>query len=90
MFLPLLATIQNFTYDIKYIIEMTPSIKFVVEIFDRFVWAFGLCIVAWSYLRSVLTIDADFLPDQYSRKLFMACAYDAEQQLLPFTFTVVT
>jgi hypothetical protein len=31
----LLVAIQNFTYDTKYIIETTPSIKFDVEIFDR-------------------------------------------------------
>jgi hypothetical protein len=34
MFPSLLAVIQNFTYDIKYIIETTPSIKFSVKIFD--------------------------------------------------------
>jgi hypothetical protein len=42
----LLAAIQNFTYDTKYIIETAPSIKFGVEIFDRVAWAFGPCIAA--------------------------------------------
>jgi hypothetical protein len=66
-----------------------PSIKFGVEIFDRVVWAFGPCIAAWPYLRPVLTIDAGFLSGRYIDKLFMACDYDAEQQLLPLVFVVV-
>jgi MULE transposase domain len=86
----LLAAIQNFTYCTKYIIETTSSTKFSVEIFDRVAWAFGLCIAAWSYLRPVLTIDAGFLSGRYVSKLFMACGYDAEQQLLPLAFVVVT
>jgi hypothetical protein len=31
----LLAAIQYFIYNTKYIIETTPSIKFGIEIFDR-------------------------------------------------------
>jgi hypothetical protein len=31
----LLTAIQGFTYDTKYIIEISPSIKFGVKIFDR-------------------------------------------------------
>jgi hypothetical protein len=46
----LLAAIQNFIYDTKYIIETVPSIKFDVEIFDCIAWAFGPCITAWPYL----------------------------------------
>jgi MULE transposase domain len=52
-------------------------------------WAFGPCIAAWPYLRPVLTIDAGFLSGRYAGKLFMACDYDAEQQLLPLAFDVV-
>jgi hypothetical protein len=73
----------------KYIIETAPSIKFGVEIFDRVAWAFGMCIAAWPYLQPILTIDAEFLSDRYAGKLFMACGYDAEQQLLPLAFVVV-
>jgi MULE transposase domain len=87
--LSLLAAIQNFTYGTKYIIETTPSTKFGVEIFDRVAWTFGSCIAAWPYLRPVLTIDAGFLSGRYVDKLFMACSYDVEQQLLPLTFYVV-
>jgi hypothetical protein len=43
----------------------------------------------WPYLRSVLTIDAGFLSGRYAGKLFMACSYDAEQQLLPLAFVIV-
>jgi hypothetical protein len=68
---------------------MTPSIKFGVEIFDRLVWAFDLYIAACPYLRPVLTINAEFLSSRYADKLFIACGYDAEQQLLPLTFAVV-
>jgi hypothetical protein len=46
MLLSLLANIQNSIHDTKYIIEMTPSTKFGVEIFDRVAWKFGLCITA--------------------------------------------
>jgi hypothetical protein len=85
----LLAVIQSSTYDTKYSIETLTSIKFGVEIFDRVAWAFGLCIAAWPYLRSVLTFDVEFLSGRYAGKLFMAYGYDAEQQLLPLAFTVV-
>jgi hypothetical protein len=85
----LLAAIQNSTYGTKYIIETTPSTKFGVDIFDRVVWAFGPFIIAWTYLRPVLTIDAGFLSCRYAGKLFMACDYDAEQQLLSLAFVVV-
>jgi hypothetical protein len=79
MLLSLLATIQNSTYGTKYIIEIAPSIKFGVEIFDRVAWVFGPCITAWSYLRLVLTIDAGFLSGRHAGKLFMTCDYDVEQ-----------
>jgi hypothetical protein len=49
----------------------------------------GPYIAARAYLRSVLTIDAGFLSGQYVGKLFMACGYDAEQQLLSLVFAVV-
>jgi MULE transposase domain len=85
----LLSAIQSFTYGTKYIIETSLLIKFGVEIFDHVAWAFGPCIAAWPYLRPVLTIDAGFLSGRYAGKLFMACGYDAEQQLLPLAFVVV-
>jgi hypothetical protein len=63
---------------VKYIIKTTPSTKFGVEIFNRVAWTFGPYIVAWPYLRPVLTIDAGFLSGRYADKLFMVCGYDAE------------
>jgi MULE transposase domain len=42
-----------------------------------------------TYGMPVLTIDAGFLSGRYAGKLFMACGYDAEQQLLPLAFAVV-
>jgi hypothetical protein len=74
----LLAVIQSFTYCTKYIIETLPSIKFIVEIFDRVVLIFGHCIAARPYLRPVLTIDAGFLSGRYAGKPFIICGYDAE------------
>jgi hypothetical protein len=85
----LLAAIQNFTYDTKYIIETVTSIKFGVEIFDHIARAFGPCIAAWSYLWPVLTIDAGFLSGRYAGKIFMICVYDTEQQLLSLAFVIV-
>jgi hypothetical protein len=78
----LLVAIQNSTYGTKYIIETSPSTKFGVENFNHIAWAFGPCIAAWPYLRPVLTIDVGFLSGWYAGKLFMACGYDVEQQLL--------
>jgi hypothetical protein len=75
----LLAAIQNFTHGTKYIIEMVPSTKFGVKIFDRVARTFGSCIAEWSYLQLVLTIDVEFLSGRYAGKLLMACGYDAEQ-----------
>jgi hypothetical protein len=89
MLLSLLATIQNFTYGTKYIIETASSIKFSVEIFYRVVWVFHPCIAVCPYLRPVLTIDVGFLLSRYVGKLFMAYGYDAEQQLLLLAFAVV-
>jgi MULE transposase domain len=66
-----------------------PSTKFGVEIFNRVAWTFGPCIAACPYLRPVLTIDTGFLSGRYTGKLFIACGYDAEQQLLPLAFAVV-
>jgi hypothetical protein len=37
----------------------------------------------------VLTINSGFLSGRYVDKLFMACGYEAEQQLLPLIFAVV-
>jgi hypothetical protein len=85
----LLAAIQSFTYDTKYIIETSPSIKFGVEIFYHVAWALVNVIAAWPYLRPVLTIDAGFLSGRYVGKLFMICGYDAKQQLLLLAFAVV-
>jgi hypothetical protein len=82
MLLSLLVAIQNFIYGTKHIIETAPSIKFGVEIFNRIVWTFGLCIAARPYIRPVLTIDVGFLSGRYAGKLFMVCGYDAGQQLL--------
>jgi hypothetical protein len=84
----LLTAIQNSTYGTKYIIEITPSTKFGVD-FDRVAWAFGPCITTWPYLRPVLTINTGFLSGRYAGKLFMACGYDVEQQLLPLAFAVL-
>jgi hypothetical protein len=35
------------------------------EIFNHVAYTFGPCIVAWSYLRPILTIDTGFLSDRY-------------------------
>jgi hypothetical protein len=48
-----------------------------------------MCIAAWFYLRPILTIDTGFVSGRYANKLFMICAYIAEQQLLPLSFVVV-
>jgi hypothetical protein len=69
--------------------ETTPSTKFGVKFFYHVVWAFGLCIAAWPYLRPILTIDARFLSGWYAGKLFMTCDYDVKQQLLSIVFVII-
>jgi hypothetical protein len=68
---------------------MVPSTKFGVEIFYCVTWTFGPYIAAWPYLRPILTIDTEFLLGRYAGKLFMACDYDAEQQLLSLACAVI-
>jgi hypothetical protein len=46
MLLFLLIVIQNFINDTKYIIETTPSIKFIAKFFDCVAYAFGPYIAA--------------------------------------------
>jgi hypothetical protein len=75
----LLAIIQNFTNDIKYLIVMVPSIKFSVEIFNCVAWSFDSYIAARPNLWPVLTIDAILLLGWYFDKLFMTCTYDTKQ-----------
>ncbi|XP_078165588.1 uncharacterized protein LOC144560300 [Carex rostrata] len=60
----------------------------VVE-FVAVAWAYGACITAFDYLRSVISIDATFLSGRYEGRLLMACGYDAENQLLPLAFAIV-
>jgi hypothetical protein len=38
--------------------------------------------------KTVISIDAAHLSGRYAGKLFMACGYDAEQQLLPLAFCI--
>ena len=75
----LLGAIKASNSGIQYLIEHDPSTKFGVHIFNRVAWAFGPCIEAWPHLRPVISVDAGHLSGRYKGKLFMACAYDAEQ-----------
>jgi hypothetical protein len=89
MFSSLLAVIQNFSYDVKYIIETVTSTNFGVEIFLSCYMGIWSVYFSMTYLRSVLTIDTRFLLGRYANKLFMICAYDIKQQLLSLAFAVV-
>ena len=84
----MLGAIQTSTPGTKYVIEHEPSTKMGIRIFTRVAWAFGPCIESWPYLRPVISVDAGHLSGRYKGKLFMACAYDAEQQLLPIAFGI--
>ena len=84
----LLGAIKASNPGTEYLIEHEQSNTFGVHIFNRVAWAFGPCIQAWPHLRPVITVDAAFLSGRYKGKLFMACAYDAEQQLLPLAFAI--
>jgi MULE transposase domain len=67
---------------------MEPSIRSEVCYFKCAVWAWGPCIEAFRYLRSVISIDAAFLSRRYERRLLMACGYDVENQLIPMAFAL--
>jgi hypothetical protein len=84
----LLGAIKASNPGTQYLIEHEPSTKWGINIFNRVAWAFGPCIEAWPHLRPVISVDAGFLSGRYKGKLFMACAYDAEQQLLPLAFAI--
>ena len=86
---PLLSAIQSSTPGTKFKIDSEPSDQFGVHIFQRAAWAYGPCIAAWSHLRPVISIDAGHLSGRYKGKLYMACAYDAEQQVLPLAFAIM-
>ena len=58
-------------------------------LFKAIAWAFGPCIQAVPYIRPVISIDACFLSGRYEGRLLIACAYDAENQLLPLAFAIV-
>jgi hypothetical protein len=85
----LLAVIQNFTNDTKYIIETAHSIKFGIIIFDRVAMSIWSVHCSMALLTVSLNYDARFLSGWYAGKLFMECAYDADQQLLSLIFIVV-
>jgi len=57
--------------------------------FKGIAWAFGACIQAVPYIRPVISIDACFMSGRYEGRLLIACAYDAENQLLPLAFAIV-
>jgi hypothetical protein len=69
--------------------ESTGAIMQGVEHFVAVAWAFGPCIAAFRYLRPVISIDACFMSGRYEGRLLIACAYDAENQLLPLAFAIV-
>jgi hypothetical protein len=60
-----------------------------VKIFKSIAWAYGLCIVAFKHLRSVITIDVGFLSGHYKGRLLMVCRYDTENKLLPLVFRIM-
>ncbi|XP_078165212.1 uncharacterized protein LOC144559917 [Carex rostrata] len=45
--------------------------------------------MAVPYIRPVISIDACFMSGRYEGRLLIACAYDAENQLLPLAFAIV-
>ena len=57
--------------------------------FKVIAWAFGPCIQAVPYIRPVISVDACFLSGRYDGRLLIACADDAENQLLPLAFAIV-
>lgn len=67
----------------------TGLVKEGVQQFRAVAWAYGPCITAFDYLRPVISIDAAFLSGRYEGRLLMACAYDADNQLLPLAFAIV-
>ena len=87
--LPLLEAIARSNPGTKYGVLSDPTGREGYRQFKHAAWAYGPCVAAVPHLRPVISIDACFLSGRYSGRLLMACAYDAENQLLPLAFALV-
>jgi hypothetical protein len=85
----LFNVIQSTNPGMKYIILSKPSNKLEYHYFKCVAWAWGPYIEEFQYLRPVISIDVAFLSGRYERRLFMACGYDAENQLIPLVYELV-
>ncbi|XP_020169921.2 uncharacterized protein [Aegilops tauschii subsp. strangulata] len=59
-------------------------------VFRRAFWTFGPCIAAFEHCRPVLSIDGTFLTGKYKGTLMIAMAHDANDQVLPVAFALVS
>jgi len=59
-------------------------------VFNRAFWTFGPCISAFQHCRPVLSIDGTFLTGKYKGTLLIALAHDANDQVLPVAFALVS
>jgi hypothetical protein len=84
-----LAEITQTTPSTKYKILTYDTSDDNIKIFKSIAWVYGLCIAALKHLRSVITIDAEFLLDNYKGRLLMACRYVTENKLFPLAFGIM-
>jgi hypothetical protein len=61
-----------------------------VRLFGHAFWAFEQCIRAFEHCRLVISVDGTFLMGQFKGTLLVAIANDANNQLLPLAFALVT
>jgi hypothetical protein len=73
----------------KYNILTEPSIRPKICYFKCAAWAWGPCIESFRYLRTIISIDADFLFGRYEGRLLMVYGYDADNRLIPLAFALV-
>jgi hypothetical protein len=85
----LFNVIQSKNLRMKYNIWMETSIRSENCYFKCAAWTWGPCIEPFRYLRPFISIDAVFLSERYERRLLMTYGCDAENRLIPLTFSLV-
>jgi hypothetical protein len=75
------------------IAHRNPGMRHRVEsidgVFRRAFWSFGQCIEAFTYCRTVLSIDGTFLTGKYKATLMVAMAHSSNDNMLPVAFALV-
>jgi hypothetical protein len=70
--------------------RMYHHVQDIEGVFRRAFWTFGPCIAAFEHCRPVLSIDGTFFTGKYKGTLMIVMAHDANDQVLPVAFALVS